>query len=141
MERIPMSAIGIGHERGLTLLELLIVIVLLGILAGLGAQALPGTDDDLERRMVSVEQALRQARQAALQRRTPIYVRCDQLSSSPDDRQITQLSIHCERDGRFSSRIGFFPDGSSSGERISISLESRIATIRLDWLSGRFSRD
>ena len=136
-----MSATGIRHERGLTLLELLIVIVLLGILAGLGAQALPGTESDLERAVVSTEKTLRQARQAALQRRTPVYLRCDQLSSFMDDRQTTRLSIHCERDGRFSSRIGFFPDGSSSGERISISLESRVATIRLDWLSGRFSRD
>lgn len=140
--RIPISAIGINSERGVTLLELLVVIVLLGLLSLIGAQALPGDDRHLQTVSERIEHRLRKARLSAMRSGTAVFIPCESLAA-PSDRttpvtssRSTDWMVTCSGEVGRTEGITFFTDGSSSGGIIE--LVSGVARIRIhiDTLTG-----
>ncbi len=72
-----------AHARGLTFfwLELLVVIVLIGLLATVGAQAIPGDGRRLQRATDHVEHQLRMARLHALKTGSSVNIPCNELTA------------------------------------------------------------
>ncbi|WP_256328299.1 MULTISPECIES: prepilin-type N-terminal cleavage/methylation domain-containing protein [Nitrosomonas] len=140
--RIPISAIGINSERGITLLELLVVIVLLGLLSLIGAQALPGDDRHLQTVSERIEHRLRKARLSAMRSGTAVFIPCEFLAA-PSDRTIpvtssqsTDLMVICSGEVGRTEGITFFTDGSSSGGIIELVSEMTHRRIHIDTLTG-----
>lgn len=143
MARIPISAIGINSERGVTLLELLIVIVLLGLLSFIGAQALPGDDRHLQNASERIEHRLRKARLNAMRSGTAVFLPCESLLATPSDRmnpvtssRSTDLTAICSGETRRTEGITFFTDGSSNGEAIELVSGTARIRIHIDTLTG-----
>lgn len=141
MAKTPTSAIGTGNERGMTLLELLVVIVLLGLLAAIGAQAILGDDRRLQGVSERVEHHLRKARLSAMRSGVAMFVPCESMASSrrgeaaKADRD-TGFTVSCMSAAGRERGITFFPDGSSSGEAIEFMSGRTRTRIRVDALTG-----
>lgn len=137
-------------SRGFTLLEVLLVLVVLTLAAALSLPALvkpAGTE--LRTAAGSVAAGLRRAREAAVNRQAPATLTLDvqarRFSVSGDEgaRQLpsaVELSLFTARaeiedDGR--GRIRFFPDGSSTGGRVTLARGERRYVVDVDWLTGR----
>lgn len=140
--RIPISAIGINSERGVTLLELLVVIVLLGLLSLIGAQALPGDDRHLQTVSERIEHRLRKARLSAMRSGTAVFIPCESLAA-PSDRtnpvtssRSTDWMVTCSGEVGRTEGITFFTDGSSSGGIIELVSGMARIRIHIDTLTG-----
>jgi general secretion pathway protein H len=138
--------------RGFTLFEMMIVLVILGLALGLvlsrGSWRSPG----LEARAVAdrIAGALRLARSQAIASDRPVYLVYDAAAhamavdggaifSLPPDIAVAMTAINSERVGNRLARIGFAPDGSSTGGQIVFAHGVDRFTIGVDWLTGRVS--
>lgn len=146
MAKTPISAIGTSNERGLTLLELLVVIVLIGLLATVGAQAIPGDERRLQRATDHVEHQLRMARLRALKTGSSVNIPCNELTAP---RQAASAGLN-EDSAVPGSCIGsrgpavgvtFFADGSSSGEVIELAVGKGRVRIHINPLTGTSTLD
>lgn len=141
MAKTPTSAIGTGNERGVTLLELLVVIVLLGLLSAIGAQVIPGDERRLQSASERVEHRLRKARLSAMRSGAAVFVPCESMASSrrgeaaKADRD-TGFTVSCTSAAGRERGITFFPDGSSSGEAVELMSGRTRTRIRVDALTG-----
>jgi general secretion pathway protein H len=138
------------RQRGFTLVELLVVLAILGLLAGLIVARGPVRSGrvDLDAAATDLTSALRLSRSEAVVERRPIALEFD-------------LAQHRWRDGTGEShavpptigidlvtiagdtkretgigRIRFEPDGSATGGTIRLSLGTRITVISVNWLTG-----
>jgi len=107
------DAPGIAQTRGFTLIEMLAVIVLIAIAASVAAVSLHGRS--------------RGELQAAAQR---------VAAGLPSDATVHVESAAEAGDQSGIARIGYFPDGSSSGGNITLSEARRSARVDVDWLTG-----
>jgi len=125
----------------MTLLELLVVIVLLGLLAAIGAQAIPGDDRRLQGVSERAEHRLRKARLSAMRSGVAMFVPCESMASSrrgeasKADRD-TGFTVSCMSAAGRERGITFFPDGSSSGEAVELMSGRTRTRIRVDALTG-----
>ena len=139
------------RSRGITLLELLLV---LGIIAMLFAVALPRVEGgvsgtDLKAAARKVAAGLREARITAVSQhaQTVLEIDLDQHSFrvSGDPREYTlpaktDLKLYTAQQEIVNDRVGsirFYPDGGSTGGRITVAAGDRKYDIDVNWLTGR----
>ena len=137
------------RTAGFTLLELLVVLVLMAMMTGLAIPLIsagtPGAQIKAASRELLV--GLRQAREQAIVSRQPaaMSVNVDerrfQITGQtrafqlPGKLQIGLFVADAEDNGKLGSFI-FYPDGSSTGGRITVSLDGQTNRIDVDWLTG-----
>jgi general secretion pathway protein H len=139
-----------GDAGGFTLMELLVVLAILGLAVVLAmptlGRLLPGLELRTEAR--DVASALREARASAIGRNEEVTIVLDrergllQVAGKP----VVQLSpkigmpaleSHSSRAG--DNEIRFFPDGTSTGGRLTLALGERQEHVVVDWLTGAVS--
>ncbi|HEX7369520.1 MAG TPA: GspH/FimT family pseudopilin [Rhodanobacteraceae bacterium] len=135
-------------HRGFTLIEMLAVIVLLAIGATLTAVSLHGRSrGELDAAAQRVAAGLRDTRMRAMATGKPQWFTVDlrkHTYNAPgrDPRQLpakATLDVTAANAGNAQpgiARIGYFPDGSSSGGKIVLTEKHRSQRVAVDWLTG-----
>lgn len=125
-------------EAGFTLIEVLVVMAVLGMIAGLIAYRGPPRSRslDLQAQTAEVARTLRVARSRAITANRLISVTFDPAARtfSVDGAARPFPTGLANR-----ARIQFSPDGSSSGGRVELAAGERRQSVSVDWLTGRVS--
>ena len=138
-------------QRGVTLLELLIVIALMAIVAGMVIPMFGGPVSTSELRSSARQLAagLRLARSEALSERRETFLVLDVAGKRfkvDRDARVHALSAKIDlklftaQNDLVSDSVGsirFFPDGGSNGGRITVASGARKFDVDVDWLTGR----
>jgi len=136
---------------GFTLLELLVVVSVLALLVMVVPPFLLGATDRAEQKGAARElaAALRYARSQAIARNRPIalqlnvdakhYRITDQKRefTLPPELEFKVYGAASEFPNETTGGIRFFPDGSSTGGQISVTLDDTAFAVDVDWLLGR----
>jgi general secretion pathway protein H len=136
---------------GFTLLELMVVLALMVMVYALVvpriSSVLPGTE--LKSAARELAAGLRKARSQAVTRKEQATLTLDiaqhHFRISGDDRSYTlppelDLSLYTAQSELSQDKVGairFYPDGSSTGGRISVSYGERKYQVDVDWLTGQ----
>ena len=137
--------------RGVTLLELLIVLVLMGLIAAMTIPIFGNGVSTTELKSAAREVAtgLRLARSQAIAQRTESVLMFDVAArafSVPPDTRVHTISpkidmklYTAQRDivGDNIGAIRFYPDGGSTGGRVTLASGERKFDVDVDWLTGR----
>ncbi len=140
-------------HKGFTLLELMVVVAIVGIILAVVPIAFSDAVRSAELKAATheVAAALKRARSHAVaaQRETVLLLdmvnRRYRLGGSRQRRQLPshiQLTLVTARSELLSARMGsirFFPDGSTTGGRISLKGDKRTYHVDIDWLTGKVS--
>jgi general secretion pathway protein H len=141
--------IGRYSEAGFTLIEMLVVMMILAVVATIGVPLLSNGSDGLRLQAASSElaTALRITRSAAIARNLESALLIDvdrRLFRSP---VISERSFARDIDAKLTFASGiqsarseggfqFFPDGSSTGGDVTLSLHGKETRICVHWLTG-----
>jgi len=137
--------------RGVTLLELLIVLTLMGIIVAIVLPTFGGgvSTTALKSATREVAAGLRYARGQAIAQRTEALLVLDvdaRTFTLPPDTQLhrlperLELKLYTAQRDLVSDKVGairFFPDGGSTGGRITLAAGERKYDVDVDWLTGR----
>jgi general secretion pathway protein H len=142
---------GARPAGGFTLIELLVVLTIIGLILalipGFMLRSQPGLDLEVAARAIA--DGLRQTRsQALLSNREQVFsIDVEQrLFRAGGERPLKQLdrkielslyTARAEQIDDLSGQIRFFPDGSSTGGAIGLSLDEQGAEVSVDWLTGQ----
>jgi len=128
----------------------MVVLAILGLVVALGMPAfervLPGLQ--LKSSAQTVAAAMREARGMAIgtNREVALVIDIDGHTLRLDDAApvrlspglaLTLLTASREAIGAGSGRIRFYPDGTSTGGRVTLALDHRVYHVAVDWLTGR----
>ena len=155
MRTVPRTRFPRHRAAGFTLLELIVVVVIAAAVVGLVvprfAAVLPGVE--LKGAARDVATALRYARGRAIATRSEVAVVIDvdarsyRVEGAGEGRE-HQFARHVDvrlRTGRSELRgdsagaITFFPDGSSTGGRVTLGSGERRFVVDVQWLTGKVS--
>ncbi|MGY6555622.1 MAG: GspH/FimT family pseudopilin [Wenzhouxiangella sp.] len=141
-------------QRGFSLMELMVVIVMIGLLMSVVgvsvSRSVAGAEiRNAEREIVA---ALRHTRgQAIIQREQKVFMvdannRSWQAAGQPavtlpDGLEITLNTARSELTGEGAGGIRFFPDGASTGGSVVLTAQEREWHIAVEWLTGEISRN
>ena len=141
------------RAHGFTLIELLVVLAIAALVMTyappLIANALPGLRFQTATRDIGA--ALRATRGAAVAENREAVFTLDTETGRyrgdgaregrlPGDLAISFVTAQSERIDRATARIRFFPDGGSTGGRITLGRGERVGSVTVDWLTGRISQ-
>lgn len=140
----------LGGERGFTVIEILAGLLLLSLAASIALPALTsGSGIKVQSAARIVAAGLRQTRDRAMttnrdaimeldvrRRRMALGSRSRQLAR---DLQMALLTARRERIDAGRGAIRFFPDGSSTGGRVTLVAGAQTFLVDVDWLTGRVS--
>lgn len=140
-----------GRARGVTLLELLIVLSIMAVLAALVVPRFTGgvSTSALKGATREIAAGLRLARSEALATRkeTRLLLDLEQRTFrvEPDARvhalpKEIELKLFTAQSDLMSDKVGairFFPDGGSNGGRVTLAAGERKYNVDIDWLTGR----
>ena len=153
--RPATSPAGSEHGRppadGFTLVELLLVLAIGGLMVAvvppLLSAALPGLQMKGSAREVAA--AMRFARDHAVIHQSEAAVHLDLEANSytvtgrarkyriPERLEVLLDTVQSELTGERSGAIRFFPDGTSTGGRVTLAFGERSYKVDVDWLTGR----
>ncbi len=135
---------------GFTLLELLVVLAIVAAVAGFALPSFsPGAGVQLKAATRAVMVGLRQARSQAmtandsrslvfnLEQRHFKVGEGSRLQHLPKDVGVSVFTAQEERVSKRVAGIRFFPDGSSTGGRVTLESGNQEIFIDVDWLTGR----
>ena len=141
------------RQRGFTLLEVIVVLVLAGIMYAL-LLAVPmrgASGADLKSAARTLASGLRQAQTTAMSTRRDAVLTVDvdareflmpgeeQPRKLPEGLDLKLYTAQSEVSNARKGGIRFYPDGSSTGGRITVSAGERKYLVDVDWLTGRVS--
>lgn len=140
-----------ARNRGFTLMELLLVLVLLGIAYGLAAPMLSSGSVglDIKSGVRQLAAGVRKARSIAVTERREAVLTLDveakQFSVTGDPKIYTlphrlELALFTAQSELIREKTGnirFFPDGSSTGGQITVSVGETKQYVDVDWVTGR----
>jgi len=138
-------------RRGFTLLELLVVLALAGLLLTLAPPLITGLMPGVEtkgaaRQLVA---ALRHSRSHAITSAEDALLLMDlqekqyrvsgreRVYTLPEAATVEMVTASSERQGERLAAIRFFPDGSSTGGRITLRYATDVYRVDVDWFTGR----
>lgn len=135
------------RTRGFTLLEMLVVIVLIGVTAGLVGYGLQrGLHNADERQALGqMVNALRAARVQAIVTGQPARTHFDlrqrtvQAPGKPISHWPNDWNVHLQTAEGLGAAFEFYPDGGASGGNVSISRDQRQWRVDVNWLTGAVS--
>lgn len=149
-----LSKAGRQSRSGFTLVEMLVVLVIVALTATIAVPLLGASQDGLRLRQASGEMAaaLRATRSAAVVRNaaTTLLIDVDRRTFESDVVSRRSFASSIEAKLTFASGIGltrfdggfrFFPDGSSTGGDIMLSLRGNQAKVCVDWLTGQVRQE
>jgi general secretion pathway protein H len=139
------------RERGFTLLEMMIVLVLAGLMLALVPPLFSGRTSTAELRATARElaAALRFARGQAITRQRETVLTLDTehrhytVSGRERSRRLPKgiglklITARSERIATHRAAIRFFPDGSATGGQITLSGGKQSYIVDINWLTGR----
>jgi general secretion pathway protein H len=147
--RIKTLPAGDG-PRGFTLIELLVVLAILGLVVALTVPVFYRVSPALELRTAArtVAATLREARGRAIGENAEAVLTIDldahslQVDGGPavllsPRLGITLVTATREMIDSGAGRIRFYPDGTSTGGRITLALDERRYHVVVDWITGR----
>ena len=138
------------HQKGFTLVELLIVLTIMGLMVAFVPIVARGTIPALKLRDSAAElaDAARAARTLAIRENRDGLLSLDlrarhyRIGRAGRERRIADgfqlrlVTAASERTGDQSGRIRFFSDGSSTGGRITLLAGDRVTAVHVDWFDG-----
>ncbi len=137
-------------RQGFTLIELLVVLVLLTAVTALVAPAFLNSGGvEVETTARNLAAGLRRARSQAIQQNTVEALSVDverreyalsfegRSRRLPADVELTLFTARSAVASESRGAIRFFPDGGSTGGRISVKRGAREMHVDVDWLGGR----
>jgi general secretion pathway protein H len=141
------------RSRGFTILELLVVLVIGAVAYALvlGVPFRGASIADLKAAARTLASGLRQAQTTAMATRRDALLTIDldarefQVTGSeatrnlPKDLEISLYTAQQEVTSEKKGSIRFYPDGSSTGGRITLAVKERKYLVDVDWLTGRVS--
>ena len=141
------------RDHGVTLLELLIVLMLMALIAGIAIPMFGGgvSSSDLKSAAREVAAGLRFARDQAIAQRAESLLELNLQGRTfrvpPDPRthrlpERLDLKLYTAQRDLVDEKIGairFFADGGSNGGRVTLASGERKYDVDVDWLTGRVS--
>jgi general secretion pathway protein H len=145
------SVIRRPRTGGFTLLELMVVLLLLGLLYGLAVPMLGDGSTGLDIKAASRQLAagLRKARGIAVTQRREAVLTLDvegrtfsltgdpKIYALPKRLELALFTAQSELVREKTGGIRFFPDGTSTGGRITVSAGESKQLVDVDWVTGR----
>jgi general secretion pathway protein H len=130
------SATARRAEAGFTLIEMIVVIAVVGLIAGLVLMRQPWTSAGFEREATqrALTDALRLARSRAIAQGRNVSVLTGSAGFSVDGQPVRALPAH---ETLSASHIVFMPDGGSSGGTIVLTAGQKRVVVTANWLTGR----
>lgn len=139
------------RSRGFTLLELLLVLFLLGLVYAVSGPVLDAGSGGLSIKAAARQLAagFRKARGVAVAQHTEATVTIDvkahtfavtgdsRIYELPRNVEVTMFTSQTELVSDAVASIRFFPDGSSTGGRVAVSIGDAKDIVDVDWLTGR----
>jgi general secretion pathway protein H len=139
-----------GHPDGFTLLETLVALALIAVLLAVAVPALiTPTGVQLRSAAHTVASGLRQARLEAIRQQRPIALQVDveartlQLEGKGRTRELPrelELELFTAQREMIEPQRGgirFYPDGSSTGGQVTLTLDGLSTRVVVEWLTGR----
>jgi general secretion pathway protein H len=139
-------------SAGFTLLEVIVVLAMAGIIMALvlGSPLRTASAGDLKSAARTLASGLRQAQSTAITTRRDAVLTVDVEArefhvGSEEPRRVSDkvdLKLYTAQSEVANERVGairFYPDGSSTGGRITVSSGERKYLVDVDWLTGRVS--
>lgn len=142
------------RQSGFSLLELLVVLVIVAVMATLIGVSISRSITGAEVRGASRDlmAALRYTRGQAILKRQEQTLSVDvekrqyqapgkEAVELPDGMDVRLLTARTERTGESAGTIRFFPDGSSTGGKVTLAAGEREWVVTVGWLTGEIGRE